>query len=58
MSCVELFVLEQVLLHGEEDGCRRTATATDVVPLTIAKSYRVLFEKKRRREKMAIMKRM
>ena len=42
VSRVELFILEQVLFHYDEDGCRCTATATNVVPLTVAKSYGVL----------------
>ena len=51
MSCVELLVLEQVLLHGNEDGCRCTATATNVVPLAVAKSYRVLIDYDREQER-------
>ena len=51
LSCVELLVLELVLLHGNEDGCGCTATATNVVPLAVAKSYRVLIDYNRERER-------
>ena len=42
VSRVELFILEQLLLQGKEDGRRCPATPTDVVPLAVAQSHRVL----------------
>lgn len=36
---VEFLTLQQIFLHHQVDGCRRVATATDVVSLTVAKSH-------------------
>ena len=45
MADVEVLALEQLLLDHEVEGGGDTATTTDVVPLTVTESHRVLYER-------------